>query len=112
MKKILVITFVALIAITGIFVIYSLINRCEGNNTNNPEIDGYIPDEETAIKIAEAVWLPIYGEKVNDEKPFHAVLQNDSVWIVEGTLHNELGGVARAEIQKRDGKILRVIHGK
>lgn len=111
MKKVLAVIFV-LIAIVGIYVVYLLVNRCEGSSTSNPEVDGYVPDEETAIKIAEAVWLPIYGENVKDEKPFHASLKNDSIWIVEGTLHTELGGVARAEIQKRDGKILRVIHGK
>jgi len=111
MKKIIYSIFF-LVAITGIVVAYLLINRCEGNSTSNPDIDGYIPDEETAIKIAEAIWLPIYGEKINDEKPYHAILQNDSIWIVEGTLHSELGGVVRAEIQKKDGKVLKIIHGK
>ena len=33
--------------------------------------DGYVPDAKTAIRIAEAVWLPIYGKKVlDDEKPY------------------------------------------
>lgn len=76
------------------------------------ERNGYVPDAETAIKIAEAAWFPIYGKEVLDEKPFQAILQNDSIWIVEGTLHDELGGVAHAEIQRKDGKILKVIHGK
>jgi hypothetical protein len=79
--------------------------------------DGYVPDAVTAIKIAEAVLAPIYGEKViSEEKPLKAVLR-DGVWIVEGTLHCPegqrcLGGVAIIEISKDDGKILRVSHGK
>src|ERR1039458_879898 len=41
---------------------------------------GYVPDEKTAIAIAVAVWLPIYGEKqIESEKPFNAFLK-DCVW--------------------------------
>ena len=75
---------------------------------------GYVPDEKTAIAIAVAVWLPIYGEeRIQKEKPFKAVLK-DGVWHVEGTLspENTLGGVAEAEILKEDGKILQISHGK
>src|SRR5437868_14847527 len=25
--------------------------------------DGFVPNQETAIKIAEAIWLPVYGDK-------------------------------------------------
>lgn len=76
--------------------------------------DGFVPDKETAIRIAEAVWIPIYGEeKINSEKPFKATLSN-GVWMVEGSLPEgfEKGGVAIAEIAKKDGRIIRVSHGK
>ena len=75
--------------------------------------NGFIPDEKTAIKIAEAVWVPIYGEQqIQSEKPFVASLKN-GVWTVEGSLPKGwVGGVAIAEISKRDGRILRVSHGK
>jgi len=80
--------------------------------------EGYVPNEETAIRIAEAVWIPIYGkEKIEGEKPFRARLQ-DGVWTVVGTLprrkngRRTAGGVAIAEIAKRDGRVLRVSHGK
>ena len=32
----------------------------------------YVPDKITAIKIAEAVWLPIYGNSIYEKKPFVA----------------------------------------
>jgi len=80
-------------------------------NTTQEKTD-YVPDKETAIKIAEAIWLPIYGNKINEEKPFVARLKNSNVWIVEGTLKTEVGGVAYIEIQKKDCKILKVTHGK
>ena len=75
--------------------------------------NGFVPDEKTAIKIAEAVWIPIYGERqIQSEKPFVASLKN-GVWTVEGSLPKGwVGGVAIAEISKRDGRILRVSHGK
>ena len=75
--------------------------------------NGFVPDEKTAIKIAEAVWIPIYGERqIQSEQPFVASLKN-GVWTVEGSLPKGWdGGVAIAEIAKRDGRILRVSHGK
>ncbi len=76
--------------------------------------NGYVPDAKTAMQIAVAVWSPIYGtKKIQGEKPFKAKLVN-GVWIVEGSLPPKytVGGVAVAEISKRDGRILRVSHGR
>lgn len=72
----------------------------------------FVPDEATAIKIAEAIWLPIYGDKIYNDKPFVAKLSNQKVWIVEGTLHEAKGGVPHIEIQKKDCKIIKVYHEK
>ena len=73
---------------------------------------GFVPDSATAVRIAVAVWIPIYGARqIGDEQPFIARLQ-DSVWTVTGTLPcGYVGGTAVAEIAKRDGRILRVSHG-
>ena len=74
---------------------------------------GYVAGAATAKAIAIAVWTPIYGAKqIAGEKPYKARLQN-GVWIVEGSLpKGGHGGVAVAEIDKQDGRILRVSHGK
>lgn len=76
--------------------------------------NGVVPDEKTAIRIAEAVWIPIYGEKVLEERPFVAKLIDGNKWYVYGTLPKKynVGGVAEIEISKSDGKILRISHGK
>lgn len=75
---------------------------------------GYVPDATVAIKIAVAVWEPIYGKQmIASEAPYRASLAN-GVWTVEGSLPkgaHVLGGVAVADIAKEDGKILRVSHG-
>jgi len=74
---------------------------------------GFVPDPATAIRIAEAVWIPIYGQvQIERERPFRAVLK-DGVWTVTGSLPaGRVGGVAVAQIGRRDGRILRVSHGQ
>ena len=81
------------------------------NNSHQSKID-YVPDAITAMKIAEAVWLPIYGKEIYTKMPFKAKLINGKIWQVEGTLKETHGGVPLAKIQKRDGKIILVTHGK
>jgi hypothetical protein len=76
--------------------------------------NGFVPDAATAARIAEAVWIPIWGEaQVASEKPFKVTLKGD-VWTVKGKDLPPLtfGGVAEADISKSDGRILRVIHGQ
>jgi hypothetical protein len=75
--------------------------------------NGCVPDETTATRIAEAVWLAAYGETIYHEKPFRAELLGDSVWAVAGSLPtNMLGGVPYIEIRKEDGRILGIGYGK
>ena len=85
------------------------VNRNDGYFPKN----GFVPDSDTAIKIAEAVWLPIYGKMIYEEKPFKAKLINKEYWEVTGTLPKGYdGGTVVAHIRKLDGKILYVIHEK
>jgi len=76
--------------------------------------NGFVPDAETAIAIAVAVWKPIYGSKeIEAQRPFRAKLIQ-GIWHVAGApLPPEYrGGVAEAQISKEDGRVLHVIHGK
>jgi hypothetical protein len=74
---------------------------------------GFIPDEKTAICVAEAVLSPIFGEEnIRKQRPFKASLKDD-IWTVTGHLDDDLlGGVAQIRIAKGDGQILGVSHGK
>ena len=83
---------------------------------------GFVPDSITAVKIAEAVLIPVYGkELVESERPFTAKLEN-GVWTVRGTLHCPngkggqtmvcVGGTAEVKLSKGDGRILEMIHYK
>jgi hypothetical protein len=75
--------------------------------------NGFIPDEHTAILVAEAILSPIYGEdNIKGERPFHATL-TQGVWTVEGSLPPGWdGGVAMIRIDQRTGAVLSYIHGK
>lgn len=98
-------------------VVLGLIGCCTltslGQIGSAPAKGGFVPDEITAIKIAEAVLIPIYGsDQVKSEKPFHAKLK-DKVWIVTGTLPEGAdGGVAEVRMSRLTGQILSVKHGK
>ena len=74
---------------------------------------GFIPDQATALRVAEAILIPIYGrEQVESERPFSVELSGNT-WKVEGHLASGTdGGVADVWLDKRDGRILRVSHGK
>lgn len=90
----------------------SVLAADEGRHRFEPAA-GVVPDEATAVKIAVAVWEPIYGAKnIARQKPYRAKLI-DGVWTVEGTLPKKrVGGVALVEISKSDGRILRITHGR
>ena len=87
-----------------------------------PAKEGYVPDSTTAIKIAEAVLVPVYGKKqIDSEQPFTARLKDD-VWTVSGTLRCPDGkggvttacdgGVAVVQISKLDVRVVSMTHYK
>ena len=75
--------------------------------------EGLVSDAETAIRIAVAVWEPIYGkERIAKQQPWRATLEGDT-WKVTGSLpEGTRGGVAEALVAREDAQVLRVTHGK
>jgi len=76
--------------------------------------DGYVPNADTAIKIAIAVWEPIYGkEAIAAQAPYSATL-SDGIWFVTGSMPKPIrpGGTAMASIAQEDGRIVFIGHGK
>jgi hypothetical protein len=98
--------------IISIIIICSLSSLVIGQNRS------YVPDKETASKIAEIILLSVYGEQVNKQKPFKVTCENDSVWSINGVLpepkegYMNIGGVAHIRIRKKDCKILECYHTK
>lgn len=75
--------------------------------------NGFVPDKGTAVRVAEAILVPIYGEtQVTSERPFSADLR-DGVWIVTGHLPDGWeGGAAEVRISKKSCEVISVTHGK
>lgn len=112
----------------SVFIIIFLVILTGFDTTNSRfVVSDYVPDRETAIKIAEAVWLPIYGDGIYKKTPFKAYLTKDSIWHVTGSLprsgrqvdsHGDtvivavFGGVPHAFIDKKSGCIVHVFHSK
>lgn len=73
---------------------------------------GFVPDTITAVRIAEAVWVPIFGEKAVEEgRPF-VVRLRAGIWEVRAARRGVLGGSLEIDIAKKDGRVLRVWRGK
>jgi NTF2 fold immunity protein/Clp amino terminal domain, pathogenicity island component len=69
---------------------------------------GCVPNAETAIRIAEAVWSPIFGDEiVESQRPFHAELINET-WTVRGSRPVPTERSLIAQIEKNDGRILKL----
>lgn len=110
MKKILIFVFFLFIGIK-----FSLAQQQTIQTIENPasQKKGIVDDEDTAIRIAEVLWFAAYGRKIYKSQPFKGrLIKNDSVWLVEGTLNADRGGVPFIEIQRYDCKVLRFGHGK
>jgi len=73
--------------------------------------DGFVPDKTTAVEMAKVIGTRIYGKQILNQAPFDAELDS-GVWIVNGTNLKSEGGVLHMEIQKSDGRIIKMIHGK
>jgi hypothetical protein len=75
----------------------------------------FIPDAKTAVAVAHAILIPIYGaQTVQKEEPLVAVRSGD-IWTVTGTLACAprcVGGTAKVTLSAKDGRIISVIHAK
>ena len=67
---------------------------------------GVVPDADTAKRIAESLWIPLYGkETIASQQPFKVELKFN-VWIVTGSPGSE--AILFAFILQTDGRVLSV----
>jgi hypothetical protein len=87
-------------------------SRDANSHSYNPP-GGIVSSKETAIRMAEVVLGPIYGEaNIAAQRPFVATLKA-GVWLVSGTLPADmLGGTAYIEIAQADGRVITVSHSQ
>lgn len=93
-----------------LMITFSLSFSCSSIRKHHHDIpaNGYVPNAETAIKIAKAVLVNYIGaDDIKGEEPFKAELLKGKVWIVTGTHPKGVfGGAPYMEIRKKDGKII------
>ena len=73
---------------------------------------GEILNAEQAKEKAISEWLNLFGDKINNEKPYQVFFDEENdVWLVKGSLpKGRKGGVAYILMKKSDGKILAIWH--
>jgi hypothetical protein len=71
-------------------------------------------EKDTILKIAADTAISLYGyDIIQSELPFEAKLENDSIWVVKGTLEKGLkGGTVYIEILRRNKKVITITHYK
>ena len=68
----------------------------------------FVPDEATAIRIAEAVLTPIHGQvQVEAQRPYSVSSPTKDYWAVEGS-KVQIGGGFLVVIKKKSGCIVTV----
>lgn len=75
--------------------------------------DKVIQYSQTAVDVAENILFNIYGkENIIQQRPYNLNFI-DGYYIIEGTLpKNTLGGTFLIIINSKDGKIIKLTHGK
>ena len=75
--------------------------------------NGLIPNAKAAVDFAKIIFNYCENGAFNNEKPFNVELVNNRVWYIYGSLpKGTVGGVVEISIQKSDGKVLAIFHGK
>ena len=76
--------------------------------------NGVIPNDSLAVEMAKIVLFPIYGKKnIEHQRPYQVTLVNNEFWCIEGSLsENADGGTFSITINKSDGKVRGIFHGK
>ena len=69
--------------------------------------NGYVPDRETAVKIAEVILSRLYGEKtIISQRPYQLV-EDEKIWWICGTVpEGAMGTSFRIAISKQTATVL------
>jgi hypothetical protein len=72
-----------------------------------------LPNEEVAIAVAEPILFNIYGkERIMEERPYKTIRSGEH-WVIEGHLDDDmLGGVFEIILSSKDGRVMKISHGK
>jgi hypothetical protein len=85
-----------------------------GSAVSGEDAERAVPTADAAVVIARAAAIARFGEEtIRREEPLTAGLNEDNNWLVIGTMpQGSLGGVVEVEVARRDGPVLRMVHGQ
>ncbi|MCH5717767.1 NTF2 fold immunity protein [Niabella hibiscisoli] len=74
----------------------------------------FLKDSSTVLKLAEAILFSVYGEALIVKQKPYKLYHPKNYWIITGTLPGNVmfAGVFYIAIDDRNGKIVRLVHGK
>ena len=82
------------------------------DHSESAPVNGFVPDEKTAIEIARAVLRPLFGEeRIKNAKQFYATLHDKKIWVVEDAPPSRrrwANPIVTAQIDRERGCILKV----
>jgi len=89
------------------------VRQLANKSDSKPFYDTLIRNKETAIAIAEPILFDRYGKKnITKQKPYECFFI-ERYWYITGTLPKGWdGGVFEILIDSKDGRIVKLIHGK
>lgn len=98
---------------SGIEAAKTRIKEVLSDKSYKPFYDTLIKDKKTAIAIAEPILFNIYGKKnIIKQKPYDCYLA-DGYWDITGNFPKGwVGGVFEIIISAKDGRVVKIIHGK
>ena len=98
---------------SGIKYASEFVKEAANDKNYKPFYDTLISDCKTAISVVEPILFKIYGKSnIEAEKPYECYLVN-GFWYIAGTLSNgSKGGVFEIVIEAKDGKVIKLVHGK
>ena len=75
-------------------------------------IDTLLKTKEDAIEYAEPILFNAFGKsQVLNEKPYTTVFDK-GIWVIKGTLKRKKGGTFLITLNAKDGKVIKLTHGK
>ena len=113
MKRKPIVVLVALISMSIASLAYiASSTQSQGANRMETPVDLKL-DETSAVKIAEAIFVKVYGERALEQKPWKVKTErDDTVFFVEGTLKTTKGGVAEIRLKRSNAEVISIFHGK
>ncbi len=101
------------IIIFSAFCFFNCNNSAERNHAKDTDKTKEDIEREKILVIGEEIAFKEYGDVIKSELPLKAKLVGDSLWVIEGTLHEGAdGGTVYIELRRRSNEVLKITHYK